>query len=75
MPRMKAFQCPLFSSETAQEINIHDIEVSTNITNAKLTVVNDGLGESNRILHDTHIGHEANLWGQEFHDSDYEPPE
>ncbi len=75
MPRMKTFQCPLFSLETAMEKNISDIESLTEITNTKLTVVNDGLGESNRILHDTHVGHELGLWGQTIHDSDYEPPE
>ncbi len=75
MPRMKAFQGPLFPLQTAHEINLEDVEKLLEIANEKLTVVNDGLGESNRILHDTHVGHEFSLWGHAVHDGDYEPPE
>lgn len=74
MPRMKAFQCPLFPLQTAMEKNVSDIKNLSTITNEKLTVVNDGLGEANYILHDTHLGHELHLWDDEVHDGDYEPP-
>ena len=75
MPRMKSFDCPLFPLTTAQEINISDIKTLTEVTVEKLAVVKDELDEVNHILHDTHIGHEANLWGQDAHDEDYTPIE
>jgi len=64
MPRMKAFDCGLFPLESASEINISDIEVLMTTVSEKLTVLDDAMDGVNRVLKQTHIGHEAHLWGQ-----------
>ena len=65
MPRMKAFQCPLFPLETAAEINISDIEVSMETVNEHLTVLDADMEGLHTVLQQTKIGHESHLWGQE----------
>ena len=65
MPRMKAFEGPLFPLETSQEKNISDIETLTTEVSGKITGLNDEMDNVNRVLHETHLGHEAHLWGQE----------
>ena len=65
MPKMKAFDCPLFPLQTADEKNLADVEAILGIVSEKLTIVDDGLDTMNAQLKETHLGHEAHLWGQE----------
>ena len=48
MPRMKAFDCPLFPLQTAQEKNIADVEALLEVTSTKLSGI-DSLMDETRI--------------------------